>query len=132
MIKLPLNLYSGLPMIDLKLWNKTDQIYQSMLVTVDTGASVTTLSKDILHALGYEFANDKKVRITTASGVEYVDSICMEKIKIGKHELTDIEVYGHTFPQESFSSGVIGINILRLFDVTLAFSRDEIIFEPYE
>lgn len=67
-------------------------------------------------------ASEKK-RITTASGIEYVDSVIIDKIKLGNYELENIEVYAHTFPQESFSLGVIGLNVLKEFDVNLIFSK---------
>ena len=126
---LSIDMYSGLPMIDLKLWSKRKKIYRSMFVTIDTGATITTLSKDILHILGYDAQAKGKSRITTASGVEYVDEMIIEKIMIGKLELPNIKVYAHTFPQESFSSGVLGLNVLRQFDIHLLFSKGKIEFE---
>ena len=38
-----------------------------------------------------------------------------------KMELSDVEAYGLKFPEESFSMGVIGLNILRHFDIQLNF-----------
>ena len=32
-------------------------------------------------------------------------------------------VYAHSFPQESFATGVLGLNVLSLFDVNLLFSK---------
>ena len=61
--------------------------------------------------------------MTTASGVEYVDEMTVDKIKIASYELFDVNVYAHTFPQESFSNGVVGINVLSRFDLNLLFSR---------
>lgn len=46
-----------------------------MMVVFDTGASVTTISKDILYQLGYDVSECEKARITTASGVAYVDVV---------------------------------------------------------
>ena len=39
-------------------------------------------------------------------------------------EIKNILVYAHTFPQESFSSGVLGLNVLSLFDVNMLFSKN--------
>ena len=113
-------------MIDVHLWNINRQNYDQMLITIDTGASVTTVSSDILVKLGYDVALGENRRITTASGVEYVKSINISKLKIGNFELSDIEVYAHSFPQESFSLGVLGLNVLRNFDVNLLFSKGRI------
>ena len=132
MIELPIDLTSGIPMVDVKLWSRVKNTYRSMLITIDTGATVTTISKDILHILGYEAKAKEKKRITTASGIEYVDEMTLDKIKFAGIELCDVDVYAHTFPQESFSSGVIGINILSRFDVCFLFSRGVLTLTPIE
>ena len=56
-------------MFDLALWSKRVNKFRNMMVVFDTGASVTTISKDILYQLGYDVSNCEKARITTASGV---------------------------------------------------------------
>ena len=38
-------------------------------------------------------------------------------------EINNVLVYAHTFPQESFASGVLGLNVLSKFDVNLLFSK---------
>jgi len=55
----------------------------------------------------------------------------LEKIKLGNMELKNIPVYAHTFPQESFSTGVLGLNVLQDFDIQLLFSRQQIILSPF-
>ncbi|MCL2321576.1 MAG: retroviral-like aspartic protease family protein [Oscillospiraceae bacterium] len=94
-----------------------------MLITIDTGASVTTISKKLLYEIGYDFDEKNKSMISTASGVEYVSQTIIEKIQIGGFILNDIPVYAHTFPEESFSLGVLGLNVLELFDIELIFSK---------
>ena len=44
------------------------------------------------------------------------------------YEINNVQVYAHTFPQESFSSGVLGLNVLSLFDVNMLFSKGLIEF----
>ena len=56
----------------------------------------------------------------------------VEKLKIGQFILEDVEVYAHTFPEESFSLGVIGLNIIANYRVTLDFEVRKIIFEEYK
>jgi len=105
MSRLKFDFTSNLMMLNVYLWNKNSDKFENMLITFDTGASNTVISKDILHILGYEFENKEKTRIITASGVEYVDVIVMDKFKIGKFVLENVKVYGHTFPEASFSMG---------------------------
>ena len=120
--------FYSMVMCDIRLWDKTTQNYTKMLITVDTGASVTTISSDILHMLGYDTTSGVTKRITTASGVSYVKSITLNMM-IGQTKLNDIEVYAHNFPEESFSQGVLGLNVLMMFDaVNLIFKKSEIEF----
>ncbi len=121
-----MDLFSGLLMVDTWLWNKNRNKYSLLSVTLDTGASMTTISKDILYRAGYNITEGRVKRITTASGIEYVNEVILDKVKLGGLELSNILVYAHTFPQESFSSGVLGLNILSSFDVNLLFSKRQI------
>jgi predicted aspartyl protease len=98
-----------------------------MLITYDTGASNTGISKDILYWLGYDFSGKEKTRIVTASSVEYVEPVILPKLKIGNYVIEDVQVYAHTFPEASFSLGVLGLNVIRQFDTTLLFSANEMI-----
>ena len=121
---LKMDLFSGLAMVDIGLWNKKKKAYNMLSITVDTGASVTTISEDILYRAGYNTSQGLVRRITTASGIEFVKEICVEKLLLDCIEISNIIVYAHTFPKESFSSGVLGLNILSGFDVSFLFSRD--------
>ena len=116
---------SELIMVDIGLWNKKVNEYNRMLITVDTGASVTTIATDLLHTLGYDVSSSKKSRIITASSVEYVNVVTLEKIVIGTIELNHVTVYAHNFPESSFSMGVLGLNVLKQFDVYFHFSKNE-------
>ncbi|MDR0853714.1 MAG: retroviral-like aspartic protease family protein [Clostridiales Family XIII bacterium] len=111
----------------MNIWDRKKQDFSLMYLVVDTGASVTTLSKDLLQLAGHMMPNSNKKKITTASGVEFVDEIILDKIKLGGLEMSNIPVYAHTFPEESFSSGVIGMNILSCFNLEFLFDSNELI-----
>jgi predicted aspartyl protease len=132
MNKLKFDISSNLIMIDVYLWNKENKKFENMLITLDTGASNTVISKDILYLLGYEFSSREKARIVTASGIEYVDVLTLDKFKIGKYILEDVQIYAHTFPEASFSMGVLGLNILRYFDLSILFSTGELILRKLD
>ena len=122
-VTLKMDLFTGLVMSYIKIWNKEIDSYSPVYIAIDTGASITTLSKDVLYLAGYDVTGGVSKRITTASGVEYVKEVVIDKLMLGRIVLYDVMVYAHTFPQESFSSGVLGINVLSLFDVNLLFSK---------
>jgi len=120
---LKMDLLSNLIMVDISLWNKNKKAYNKLYITLDTGASVSTISTDILYRAGYDVASGAVKRIATASGLEYVKELYVDKIMLDNCEVKDVLVYAHTFPQESFSSGVLGLNVLSLFDVNILFSN---------
>ena len=120
---LKMDLLAGLVMVDIGLWNKRKSAYNKISITLDTGASITTISTDILFQAGYNVSSGTIKRITTASGIEYVKEVAVEKIILDRYAINDVLVYAHTFPQESFSSGVLGLNVLSVFDVNMLFSK---------
>ena len=120
---LQMDLLHNLLMSDIKMWNKRKNAYSPLSVVLDTGASVTTISDNILLRAGYDINSGKTQRITTASGIEYVREVVVDKIKIDNFEIDNVLVYAHTFPQESFASAVLGLNVLSKFDVNLLFSK---------
>jgi aspartyl protease family protein len=101
--------------IDIRIWSVEECKFRKMSIMIDTGASVTTISDYILTGIGYT-GGGKPIMVTTASGVVEVQTKTIEKIKIGALELSDINVYAHIFPDECFSDGVVGMNILEHFN----------------
>jgi len=112
--------------VDVSMWNSVSQKFNTALLTFDTGATVTTISSEILRRLGYDVDNGKKEKITTGSGVAYVREIIVDRVRIGKLELENVRVYAHEFPDECFTVGVIGLNVLSQFDILLSFSNKTI------
>ena len=126
---LDMHLQGGHLSVYISFWDKNKQKLRKGIFTFDTGASVTTISKDILFNLGYDVINGPVERISTASGMEYVRSVTLDKVQFGGIQLQDVNVYAHTFPEESLTSGVIGINILSNFDINMLFSQKQIVLK---
>jgi len=115
--------------VDIDIWNASTEEYNTAFLTFDTGATVTTISSDILVALGYDVSKGNEHKITTGSGLAIVREVKVDRIRIGTNFiLDDIKVYAHDFPDESFSTGVVGLNVLSQFDILLRFSSDMIVF----
>ena len=123
MNEISFDMIGGTPVVYVKIWSPKKNIYRSMFLTLDTGAAITTISKDILHILGYDTESSNKNRITTASGIEYVSEVTLDRLMLAEFELANVKTYAHTFPQECFSDGVIGINVLSNFDLSISFKR---------
>ncbi|MCL2046753.1 MAG: retroviral-like aspartic protease family protein [Oscillospiraceae bacterium] len=125
-----LHMHNGVPMIDFYLWDRNKSVYRNTLAILDTGASVTTVCKDLLNALGYE--NDTasaKRKAATASGMENVSEVMVHKIRMGNVVFSDVIIQGHDFPQDSYAVAVVGMNVLKYFDIRLSFNGNEATFE---
>jgi len=129
MTKLKMELFSGGLYIPIQLWSIAENRYRRISLMLDTGASVTTISPEIFHQLGYEPTQVNSATITTASSVERVSQFMLQSIKLGDIELHNVEAYAHKFPEESFAIGVVGLNVLRQFDIQLLFSQNLITLE---
>ena len=120
---LEMHMHGNALYVDIDIWNADTKDFNTAFLTFDTGATVTTISNTILEALGYDTSKGREQRITTGSGIAIVREISVDKLRIGtNYILEDVTVYGHDFPDESFSTGVIGLNVLSQFDILLKFS----------
>jgi len=113
--------------VDIGIWDINKQKYDKAFLTFDTGATVTTISSGALESLGYDVSKGREHRITTGSGVATVKEVTVTKLRIGTScVLENVKVYAHTFPDECFTMGVIGLNVLSQFEILLSF-RNKVI-----
>ena len=94
-------------------------------VVLDTGASVTIIASDVLIRLGYDPANPRleRQRIITGSGVEYARRVTVRSATAIGQKVTDLEVLCHDLPAESGVDGLLGVNFLRHFRLTVRFRK---------
>ena len=125
-----LNMNNGVPVIDFYIWDRNKSIYRNTLAVLDTGAGVTTICKDFLSALGYDSdATTTKRTISTITGYEEVSEVMVHKIKLGSVVFSDVIIHAHPFPPESFTTAVVGMNVLKYFDIKFSFNGNEAVFE---
>ena len=121
-----MSILGGALFVDIPLWDTSSRKLRNTFLAFDTGATVTTISTDILTRLGYDVTVGKKHKITTGSGTAYVREVIVDKLKLGSETVDNVLVYAHDFPDESYITGVIGLNVLSLFDICLLFSKKQI------
>ncbi len=94
-------------------------------VVLDTGASFTVVATDILVHLGYDPANPlfTRQRIVTGSGIEYAPRLTLRSVTAIGQKVANLEVLGHDLPAESGISGLLGLNFLRHFRLTVRFRK---------
>lgn len=94
-------------------------------VVLDTGASLTILATDIMARLGYDPANPDldRQRIVTGSGVEYAPRTAVRSATAIGQKVANLDVLCHDLPSESGVDGLLGLNFLRNFKLTIRFRK---------
>ena len=98
----------------------------SRIVTLilDTGASYTQLPWRILHAIGSDpKAGARVARVVTTSGVEVPSVARVKRLHALGKSVDNLEVLCHDLPPEARVDGLLGLNFLRNFNVSLRFKE---------
>lgn len=100
----------------------TGRYSQTVHVALNTGATYTMIPWKIAEALGYapEVAEDR-IHITTASGTEKVPLINVDSFAVSTAKVSNLKVAVHDLPEKSRIDGLLGINFLRSFHLSLDF-----------
>ena len=94
-------------------------------VVLDTGASMTVIATDIMGRLGYDPANPAlaRKRIVTGSGIEYAPRTTVRSATAIGQKVANLDVLCHDLPPESGVDGLLGLNFLRYFKLTIRFRK---------
>ena len=96
-------------------------------LALDTGASSTLISKEVLSSIGYDPDSlPKTVNFTTGSGVESASRVMVERLEALGQERPNFSVIAHTLPPTASIDGVLGLDFLRNHVLTLDFQRGAI------
>jgi predicted aspartyl protease len=111
--------------VDLLLESADDRSTLLIPVVLDTGASITIVAVDIMARLGYDPANPTldRHRIITGSGVEYAPCTTVRSATAIGQKVDNLEVLCHDLPPESGVDGLLGINFLKHFKLTIRFRK---------
>jgi len=111
--------------VDLLLEASDSQSSLLIPVVLDTGASTTIIATDIMARLGYDSANPEldRQRIITGSGVEYAPRMTVRSATAIGQKVTNLDVLCHDLPPQSGVDGLLGINFLKHFKLTIRFRK---------
>ena len=111
--------------VDLLLEATDTQSSLLIPVVLDTGASLTIVANDIMAQLGYDPANPalERQRIVMGSGIEYAPRTTVRSATAIGQKVTNLEILCHDLPPESGVDGLLGLNFLRHFKLTIRFRK---------
>ena len=103
----------GLIVIPTRLFGPTGKTMVVQLA-LDTGATDTVISWDVIVTLGYDPAVvEEKIQITTGSGIVFVPRITLEKFEAIGETCDKLPILCHTLPPSATIDGLLGLNFLR-------------------
>lgn len=99
-------------------------------LALDTGATDTMLDWEVAVLVGYDPARlRERVRITTASGVEFAPRLTVAKVEALGEERRDFPVLCHTLPPSATVEGLLGLDFFRGRKLVLDFRARVVILE---
>src|SRR5262245_66385947 len=92
-------------------------------LALDTGASVSAVSRELLMSVGYQPSKAKKIiEVTTGSGVESAPKIVLRRITALDRQRKRFPVLCHTLPPSATVDGLLGLDFLRKRLLTIDFA----------
>lgn len=96
-------------------------------LALDTGATTTLVSKEVLNDLGFDLANEPdRVPIMTGSAVTTVARVVLTRITALGRSLCGLPVLAHSLPANAPIAGLLGLDLLRDSELTIDFKAGQI------
>ena len=93
-------------------------------LALDTGATWTLISWEAASLVGYDPASvQQRTAITTGSGIEYCPKLNLLRLEALGKSVSGLETLCHTLPPTSRVDGLLGLNFLGRFNVSLNFKQ---------
>jgi len=95
---------------------------------IDTGATYTSISRDMADKLGLDLNHCETVYITTANGRIEVPKVTIQKLNVNGLEAYNVEATVIPLRKESSFSGLLGLSFIRQFVLTIDPQANQLIF----
>jgi predicted aspartyl protease len=96
-------------------------------MALDTGASFTLVNAAVLVSAGYDpAAAPERIQITTASGIEFVPRLTIDRFTALGMEKSNFQVLVHTLPPSTAVDGLLGLNFFNDTVLTIDFRKERI------
>lgn len=95
---------------------------RTIRMALDTGAVMTVIPIETALAIGYDPAKaTKRIELVTASGIELVPTLTVRAVSCLGQTVRNLEVACHDLPIQSPVKGLLGLNFLKHFNLSLKF-----------
>ena len=130
MVELDMEFYLGNLCVDINLWSRSLKKFRKITALIDTGAHTTHIDTDVLKRLGYDLKDAEKSYISTVgSSNMQINNTVIDNIQLGELELGSILV-NFSELSDVRSLVILGMNIIKEFNVTLDFKNMKMLLEP--
>ena len=93
-------------------------------MALDTGATYCIAPFETIEKIGYEPANSKEIiPINTASGLIHAPLVRIKSLNVLGEVVENIEILCHNIPNVSRIEGLLGLNYLKHFKLTIDFKK---------
>lgn len=100
------------------------QDIRTILLALDTGSSFTIIRESALRSIGYSLESiNEFVTFGDASQTHLVPKVTLKSLSLGDAKIGHIEALAYTMPEEYGIHGIIGLNFLRHFKLSLEFEQ---------
>ncbi len=121
----PFNPTQGLVIVTARVWGPTGDTYARL--ALDTGATYSMIRTAKLVSIGYEPATSPgRLQMMTASSIEYVPHLTMDKLAVLRQERFNFPVVAYTLPPSASVDGLLGLDFFRGQQLTLDFRNGQI------
>ena len=104
--------HSGLIVVPAVLWGPSGEI--AARLALDTGATRSMLSWDVLIGVGYDpSVSQDRVHVTTGSAVDFVPTVSVLKLRSLEQEREGFPLLCHTLPSSAHVDGLLGLDFFR-------------------
>jgi clan AA aspartic protease (TIGR02281 family) len=99
---------------------------------LDTGATYTSISREMAEEMGLDLINAPKVRITTANGRIEVPKVLIQTLNVNGVEAHNVEATVIDIRKGSSFAGLLGLSFIKKFKLTIDPVAGQLIFQPNE
>jgi clan AA aspartic protease (TIGR02281 family) len=98
---------------------------------LDTGATYTSISRELAESLGYDLEHAARIKITTANGQVLLPKIVLKSVTLNGYTAHNVEATVMNMPGNVPFSGLLGLNFVKRHRITIDAQAEHLVIEPH-